>query len=129
MEMIRKYGDSPETISMLTKLAAERQGVAVTLSKGGFDSHSSGGVFEKILTPEMISKIMLAPNNKELQKMALEIANESTYNVIATYGDVHKIAGEENIYSGAVSLTSRLLFAKVSKDNTHQNVNIDKEGN
>lgn len=129
MEIIRKYGDTKEVVSMLTKINAERNDVAVSLSKKGFDSHSTGYSLEEVLKPENISKIMLAPSSKDLQNMALDIANQSTTKVIATYGDIGKIVSNESLYSGVASITSRMIYGMVTEKDNAPNVNLHMESN
>lgn len=130
MEMIRTYGGSNEVLSVLNKIAAQRDDVAVTYSQKGFEAHSTGISLAKVLNPEMVSKIMLAPNATDLQQMALEIANSSTAEVIATYGDVSKIAGIENLYTGASTLTSRMIYSKYAgKSSPTSNIDLNMESN
>lgn len=129
MELIRKYGDTPDVLATLTKISIERHESTATFSVDGFDSHSTYFTMKEILKPETISKIMLAKSNADLPELALQIANKGTFKAINTYGDVNNIIGTDSLFSGVSTLTTKLIYAEVLGSSETSNINMYHEKN
>lgn len=124
MELIRKHGNTPDVLSILSKSATERHETASSRSKNEFDSHGANYTLEEVIKPEMISLVMLANTNKDLQELALKVANKGTFKVINTYGDVEKIIGPDSLNSGVATMTIRQIYGKILQNQEPQNINM-----
>lgn len=129
MELIRTHGDTPDVLSVISKSATERHETASSRSKNEFEAHSGNYTLEEVIKPEMISKIMLAPTNKDLQELALQVANKGTFKVINTYGNVDNIVGLDSLYSGASMLAVKQIYGKVLGQQEKSNINMHHETN
>lgn len=128
MLIIKKYGYTDDVAEVLQKTMGEREELALTFRKYGFDAHGTNFALNEVTSKDVIE--FVSKNSIEkISKYAQEIATYNALKSINTYSKADNIINANSMSAGVMSLAVKMLYGKVINTNHTSNINLHLDQN